>query len=124
MGVINIFYNYLEIADYKKAVLWLERLNQLIDGYEKQADARPDYSNKQRARYNIYLARALEGMGRKDEAAEAYRLFCQTDFFQTAEGKILASDYLRLAGRWQDAAENFGSSQSRHRPVPRRGRAE
>ena len=109
VGVINISYNYLEIADYKKAVLWLERLNQLIDGYEKQADARPDYSNKQRARYNIYLARALEGMGRKDEAAEAYRLFCQTDFFQTAEGKILASDYLRLAGRWQDAADNFGS---------------
>ena len=109
VGVINISYNYLEIADYKKAVLWLERLNQLIDGYEKQADARPDYSKKQRARYNIYLARALEGMGRKDEAAEAYRLFCQTDFFQTAEGKILASDYLRLAGRWQDAADNFGS---------------
>ena len=109
VGVINISYNYLEIADYKKAVLWLERLNQLIDGYEKQADARPDYSNKQRARYNIYLARALEGMGRKDEAAEAYRLFCQTDFFQTAEGKILASDYLRLAGRWQNAADNFGS---------------
>ena len=109
VGVINISYNYLEIADYKKAVLWLERLNQLIDGYEKQADARPDYSNKQRARYNIYLARALEGMGRKDEAAEAYRLFCQTDFFQTAEGKMLASDYLRLAGRWQDAADNFGS---------------
>ena len=109
VGVINISYNYLEIADYKKAVLWLERLNQLIDGYEKQAHARPDYSNKQRARYNIYLARALEGMGRKDEAAEAYRLFCQTDFFQTAEGKILASDYLRLAGRWQDAADNFGS---------------
>ena len=109
VGVINISYNYLEIADYKKAVLWLERLNQLIDGYEKQADARPDYSNKQRARYNIYLARALEGMGRKDEAAEAYRLFCQTDFFQTAEGKMLASDYLQLAGRWQDAADNFGS---------------
>ena len=107
--MINISYNYLEIADYKKAVLWLERLNQLIDGYEKQADARPDYSDKQRARYNIYLARALEGMGRKDEAAEAYRLFCQTDFFQTAEGKILASDYLQLAGRWQDAADNFGS---------------
>ena len=109
VGVINISYNYLEIADYEKARLWLERMSQLIDGYEKQADARPDYTDKQRARYNIYLARALEGMGRKDEAAEAYRLFCQTDFFQTAEGKILASDYLRLAGRWQDAADNFGS---------------
>ena len=109
VGVINICYNYLEIADYKKAGMWLERLNQLIDGYEKQTDARPDYTEKQRARYNAYRARALEGMGHKDEAAEAYKLFCQTDFFQTAEGKILASDYLRLAGRWQEAADNFGS---------------
>ena len=109
IGVINISYNYLEIADYEKARLWLERMSQLIDGYEKQADARPDYAEKQWARYNIYLARALEGLERKDEAAEAYRLFCQTEFFQTAEGKILASDYLRLAGRWQDAADNFGS---------------
>ena len=109
IGVINISYNYLEIADYEKARLWLERMSQLIDGYEKQTDARPDYAEKQWARYNIYLARALEGLERKGEAAEAYRLFCQSDFFQMAEGKILASDYLRLAGRWQDAADNFGS---------------
>ena len=109
VGVINISYNYLEVSDYQKAILWLQRMTQLIDGYEKQADARPDYSEKQRARYNIYLARALEGLGRTSEASEAYRKFCQSEFFQTAEGKILASDYLRLAGRWQDAADNFGS---------------
>ena len=108
VGVINISYNYLEIADYEKALLWLERMSQLIEGYEKQADARPDYAEKQWARYDIYLARALEGLGRGDEAAEAYKRFCQTEYFQTAEGKILASDYLWLAGRWQDAADNFG----------------
>ncbi|MBO7130045.1 MAG: SpoIIE family protein phosphatase [Prevotella sp.] len=108
MGVINISYNFLEIVEYKKARLWLERMRQLIDGYEKQADARPDYAEKQRARYDIYLARALEGMGRKNEAAKAYRRFSQTDYFQTAEGKILAGDYLRLAKRWEDAADNFG----------------
>ena len=78
VGVINICYNFLEMADYEKAELWLGRMDQLIDGYEKQADARSDYAEKQRARYNIYLARALEGLGRRDEAAEAYRLFCQS----------------------------------------------
>ena len=107
--MINICYNFLEMADYEKAELWLGRMGQLIDGYEKQADVRSDYAEKQRARYNIYLARALEGLGRRDEAAEAYRLFCQSEFFKTAEGKILASDYLRLAGRWQDAADNFSN---------------
>ena len=109
VGVVNICYNYLEIGDYENAQVWLERMKQLIDGYEKQADMRPDYAEKQQARYDIYMARALEGLGRKDEAAEAYRKFCETDFFKTAEGNILASDYLRLAGRWQDAADNFGS---------------
>ena len=109
VGVINICYNYLEIGDYENARVWLERMKQLIDGYEKQADMRPDYAEKQQARYDIYMARALEGLGRKDEAAEAYRKFCETSFFKTAEGNILASDYLRLAGRWQDAADNFGS---------------
>ena len=109
VGVTNISYNYLETADYEKARLWLEHLKQLIDGYEKQADARPDYTDKQRARYNIYLARALEGLGRREEAAEAYRLFQKTEYFRTAEGKILACDYLRLAGRWEDAADNFRS---------------
>ena len=109
VGVINICYNYLEIGDYENAQVWLERMKQLIDGYEKQADMRPDYAEKQQARYDIYMARALEGLGRKDEAAEAYRKFCETSFFKTAEDNILASDYLRLAGRWQDAADNFGS---------------
>ncbi len=109
VGVINICYNYLEIGDYKKAHAWLERMKRLIDGYEKQADMRPDYAEKQQARYDIYMARALEGLGRKEEAAEAYEQFCKTGFFRTAEGNILASDYLRLAGRWQDAADNFGS---------------
>ena len=109
VGVINICYNYLEIGDYENARVWLERMKQLIDGYEKQADMRPDYAEKQQARYDIYMARALEGLGRKDEAAEAYRKFCKTSFFKTAEGNILASDYLQLAGRWQDAADNFGS---------------
>ena len=109
VGVINICYNYLEIGDYEKAQAWLERMKRLIDGYEKQAEMRPDYAEKQQARYDIYMARALEGLGRKEEAAEAYEQFCKTGFFRTAEGNILASDYLRLAGRWQDAADNFGS---------------
>ena len=109
IGVINICYTFMEVEDYEKATVWLDRLAELISKYEKQEDAKPDYAEKQWARYYIYLARALEGLGRKDEATEAYKQFCKTDFFKTAEGKILASDYLKLAGLWQEAADNFGS---------------
>lgn len=109
IGVINICYTFMEVENYEKATVWLDRLAELISKYEKQEDAKPDYAEKQWARYYIYLARALEGLGRKDDATEAYKQFCKTDFFKTAEGKILASDYLKLAGLWQEASDNFGS---------------
>lgn len=112
IGVINISYTLMEMGDYDQAIVWLDRFNKLIKGYMEREDAQRDYADKQWARYKIYCARALEGLGRKEEAAEAYREFSQTGFFQTAEGKILASDYLSLAGLWQEAADNFKSMET------------
>lgn len=112
IGVINISYTLMEMGDYDQAIVWLDRFNKLIKGYMEQEDAQKNYADKQWARYKIYCARALEGLGRKEEAAEAYREFSQTGFFQTAEGKILASDYLSLAGLWQEAADNFKSMET------------
>ena len=109
IGVINICYNFLDIHDYEKAFVWAERMAELIRGYEQTQDARPDYAEKQWARYFIYRAIALEGLGRKGEAAKAYQLFQKTSFSRTAEGKILSSDYLGLAGRWQESADNFSN---------------
>ena len=112
IGVINISYTLMEMGDYDQAIVWLDRFNKLIKGYMEQEDAQKNYADKQWARYKIYCARALEGLGRKEEAAEAYREFSQTGFFHTAEGKILASDYLSLAGLWQEAADNFKSMET------------
>lgn len=112
IGVINICYTLLDIGDYEQAIPWLDRFGKLIDGYLEQEDAQTDYADKQRARYHIYRARALEGLGRKKEAAQAYADFRKTEFFKTAEGKILASDYLQLAGLWQEAADNFTSMET------------
>jgi len=109
VGILNICYNYLDIKDYEKALVWTERLEELVRGYEKTPDARPDYADKQWARYYIYRATALEGAGQKNEAAEAYLLYQKTDFSQTAEGKNLGSQYLGVAGRWQEAADNLTS---------------
>lgn len=108
VGVINICYNYLDIHNYEKALVWTERLADLIRGYETMPDARPDYADKQWARYYIYSATALQGAGRNKEAAEAYLAYQKTDFSQTAEGKNLGSQYLGVAGRWQEAADNPG----------------
>ena len=100
---------YLDIHKYGKAYIWTERLAELIRGYEKVPDGRPDYAERQWSRYYINSAIALEGLGRKDEAAKAYQLFQETSFSRTAEGKILSSNYLGLAGRWQESADNFSN---------------
>jgi serine phosphatase RsbU (regulator of sigma subunit) len=107
MGIIcNTF---LDIHKYDEAFVWTERLAELIRGYEKVPDGRPGYAEKQWARYHINSAIALEGLGRKHEAAKAYRLFQETSFSRTAEGNILGSNYLGLAGRWQESADNFSN---------------
>ena len=111
VGVINICYNFLEIHDYKKAMYWIDRYDKLLEAYDKLPDARPDYADKQRARYFVYRATALEGVGRKAEAAKVYEDFLDTSYSLTAEGLILGSDYLRQAGLWNDAADNLRSTE-------------
>ena len=109
LGLGIICNTFLDIHKYGKAFIWTERIAELIREYEKVPDGRPGYAEKQWSRYYIYNAIALEGLGRKDEAASAYQLFQKTSFSRTAEGKILSSNYLGLAGRWQEAADNFSN---------------
>ena len=111
VGVINICYNFLEIHDYKKAMYWIDRFGKLLEAYDKLPDARLEYADKQRARYYVYRATALEGVGRKAEAAKIYEDFLDTSYSLTAEGLILGSDYLRQAGLWNDAADNLRSTE-------------
>ena len=109
LGLGIVCNTYLDTQKYGKAFIWTERLAELIREYEKVPDGRLGYAEKQWSRYYIYNAIALEGLGRKDEAASAYQLFQKTSFSRTAEGKILSSNYLGLAGRWQEAADNFSN---------------
>ena len=106
IGLGIICNTYLDLQKYGKAYIWTERLVELIRGYEKVPDVRPGYAEKQWSRYYINSAIALEGLSRKREAAQAYQLFEQTSFSRTAEGSILGSIYLGLAGRWQESADN------------------
>lgn len=108
-GLINISFNSNAIHDYHEALLWAERFGKLIDDYERQLDATTDYIDKQRARYNIYRATALEGLGRPGEAAAAYHDFKLTKYSKTAEGLFDAGDYLMVARRWDEAADCYQS---------------
>ena len=61
---------------------------------------RPVCSNKRRAK-------ALEGLGRANEADSAFTSFRQTQYSQTSDGAILAADYQMFAGKWKDAADSW-----------------
>jgi len=56
------------------------------------------------ARYNIYRAITLEGMGLHTQANAHYMEFMNTNFSKSFEGVADAGDYLLIAGHWKEAA--------------------
>jgi signal transduction histidine kinase len=65
------------------------------------------YVDKQWARICLYRASALEGLGKKAEAAKAYQAALKTQYAKTGDGKVEASSYLMTAHRWNEAADNL-----------------
>ena len=108
-GLINIAYFYNRIKNYQAALTWTEHFGEMLNEYEQHSDANAEYIDKQLARFDIYQAIALEGLGKKEEAAKVYEAFKATHFSQTPEGKINGNDYLVAAERWNEAADNYSS---------------
>jgi Serine phosphatase RsbU, regulator of sigma subunit len=84
-------------------------MGNLIQEYNKIYVDDKKYIDKQWARYKIFLAISLEGVGRHNEAELAYKEYLQTRFSNTMEGWIDASDYLTVAKRWNEAVANYSA---------------
>ena len=108
-GLINIAYFYNYIQKYQSALTWTGHFGEMLNEYEQHSDANAEYIDKQLARFDIYQAIALEGLGKKEEAAKVYEAFKGTQFSKTPEGKINGNDYLAAAERWNEAADNYSS---------------
>jgi len=106
-GVITVIDHCLEQKQYTMALEGVGILQQLLKGYQGQEGASPDYLDRQGARILLYRACALEGLGRRQEAAEAYDEALRSAYAKTDEGKMEANGYLMLAGRWEEAADNY-----------------
>lgn len=106
-GVVNIAYNCNETQSYREAILWIDRYGELIRQYEQRNAADATYIDRQWARYDIYRAIALDGLGQKDEAAKVYEHYLTTQYSKTPEGRIAVNDYLTVAGRWDEVADNY-----------------
>lgn len=108
-GLINMAYYCNVTENYSNAIDWIDQFGKLLSQYEQRPDANTAYIDKQLARFDIYKAIALEGLGKKEDAAQVYDSFLTTGFSKTPEGRINANDYLIAAGRWDEAADNYRS---------------
>lgn len=107
VGVITIADNYLLQNCYEEAYHWTDRLEELLQQYRQLPNPDSVYLDKQKARLYLYRATALEGMGQKKEASQAYDEALKTQYAQTGDGKSEAISYLTKAQRWKDVARNY-----------------
>ncbi len=106
-GIVNIAYIWNYVKGYKEGLSWTERMGDLMKEYKSLYADDKNYIDKQWARYLIFRATSLEGVGRHDEAEKAYEEYKQTQFSNTREGWTDANDYLTVAKRWEEAADNY-----------------
>jgi len=109
LGTVYTSMAYINTRRYAESIYWIDRTEMLLDKYRQKRDARKDYFDEYQGRIEIMRAVAKQGLGRKDEAEEAYQAFLKTDYSKTGPGHINANDYLIMAERYQDAANNYMS---------------
>lgn len=107
VGVITITDNYLLRKEFEEAYEWTGRFGELMERYKQLPVTDPQFIDKQQARLYFYRACALEGLGKCNEAAEAYTEAMKQDYAQTYDGRLEANNYLMLAKRIQEAAHNY-----------------
>lgn len=107
VGIVTIVDAYLQTDHYEEAYEWAERLDSMLQQCKDLPQASEDYIDKQLARLYLYRACALEGLGHKEEARQAYNKALTTHYTKSSEGKIEATGYLMAAHRWSEAADMF-----------------
>lgn len=106
-GLLNIaYYSFTSYRD-GDALLWIARLDTMLNEYKLHPYATADYLDRQEGRLQIYRATALEHLGRYEESSEAYNAFLNTHLSEEADGLFLAGDYLVAAQRWKEATVSY-----------------
>jgi signal transduction histidine kinase len=107
VGLVTIVDAYIQTGHYQDALDWTVHLGNMLQQCRQLPGVRDAYIDKQWARLCLYRASALEGLGKKEEAAQSYQFALQTQYAQTGDGKVEASNYLMAAHRWNEAADNL-----------------
>ncbi len=107
LGTVYTSMAYINTRRYAESIYWIDRTEMLLDKYRQRPDARKDYFDEYQGRIEIMRAVAKQGLGKSGEAEAAYQAFLKTDYAKTGQGHINANDYLVIAKRYQEAADNY-----------------
>jgi serine phosphatase RsbU (regulator of sigma subunit) len=107
LGTVYTSLAYINTRRYEESIYWIDRTEMLLDDYRKMKDARKQYFDEYQGRIEIMRATALQGLGKKKEAYEAYKRFQTTAFSQTGVGRVHGNGYLVSAQRYKEAAQNY-----------------
>ena len=107
LGTVYTSMAYINTRRYEESISWIDRTEQLLDKYRQMKDARKQYFDEYQGRIEIMRATALQGLGEKKEAYEAYKRFKTTAFSETGVGRVHGNGYLVSAMRYREAADNY-----------------
>ena len=107
VGTVYTSMAYINMRRYAESIYWIDRTEMLLGLYRQRPDARSEYFDEYQGRIEIMRAVALQGLGKKEEAAAAYKRFLETAYSATGPGRINANEYLVAAERYREAADNY-----------------
>ena len=93
----------------EKTLKWVERDEKLLAQYDSMPDVNRYNLDAMRGTLLISKSRALQLLGREQEAADAFEAYLQTDASNSPIGLMNSADYLIPAGRYQEAAKGLES---------------
>ena len=111
-GLTTIARHYLEMNSFEEVLLWVDRLEEVMEDYRRQPETTQESLNRRQTLCNFFRATALEGLGRHPEAVTYYELALQNPFASTAQGRVEGAKYLMMAKRWNEAAASYSQLES------------
>ena len=103
----NIATTFIRSAEYKKAKMWLNREDSVLAIYVTKPSLIEKQADFLRGTIQLDLATMCEQLGLRNEAARHYEEHLKTTFSQRNVALINATDYLMMAGRYTEAADNY-----------------
>lgn len=103
----NIATSYIHATKYAKAKEWLDREDSALAIYVTKPGVVEKQADFLRGTIQLDQAAMCQLLGRTEEAAQHYNEHLKTVFSQRNVALINATDYLMMAGRYAEAADNY-----------------